>query len=181
MPNRRCGAKTVAGRRCKCYVHKEGFCWIHCEKPECSICMEEVNEKIKLDCGHNFCKECIYPWIVEKWKDSSCPMCRTAINWNVFNKAIVWAYDTRKVFDAYSFTYDMSVLEESEIYYLAAFHNITRYSFIYGDEFDNFKSNLDIKDPQGAYIFDKLLSKIVIKKSPFYNNGKIFSQVHQFF
>ncbi len=43
----------------------------------CSVCIEPFNLKIKLECSHSFCKECIYRWMV---KNFTCPICRSVIN-----------------------------------------------------------------------------------------------------
>lgn len=43
----------------------------------CSICQENVLNSVKIDCGHNFCKECI----IEYTKiGKECPNCRESIN-----------------------------------------------------------------------------------------------------
>lgn len=184
MPKMRCLAKTVAGRRCKCYVHSEGLCWVHFPKPEpvsCCVCIEEIKETVPLDCGHKFCKECIFPWILEKWKNTSCPVCRQPVNEQIINNGINWGYDQFKIFDAYLYKYDMSVLEYTDIYYLAAFHNITRYTYYYGDDFAKMKFNMIAMDPRASDIFYKLRETVTIKKSPFYNKGIIFADVHEFF
>ncbi|XP_060095139.1 zinc finger protein RFP-like isoform X2 [Heteronotia binoei] len=50
-----------------------------CEETTCSICLEPFTEPVILDCGHNFCRACIF----ECWKESchaaSCPQCRRII------------------------------------------------------------------------------------------------------
>ena len=43
--------------------------------PCCCICLDTVSEtKGVMDCSHEFCLECINPWVKE---DNSCPLCKT--------------------------------------------------------------------------------------------------------
>jgi len=46
----------------------------------CPICLEKCNKILKLDCSHQFCRECI-----EKWKEKKmhCPLCRSIIFPNI--------------------------------------------------------------------------------------------------
>ena len=39
----------------------------------CSICLNEMTNKMTLKCNHSFCKECIFEWLESK---CSCPLCR---------------------------------------------------------------------------------------------------------
>ena len=58
-----CTAITLKGSRCKKNKTNESFCWIHSPKPEkesCSICLDEFDEEVNLECTHSFCKKCIY-------------------------------------------------------------------------------------------------------------------------
>jgi hypothetical protein len=43
---------------------------------DCSICIEELNECIMLDCGHKFHTECMNKWLEEQAPAATCPMCR---------------------------------------------------------------------------------------------------------
>ena len=49
----------------------------------CAICLEDLKDARKTQCGHIFCRECIYDWINEEdyygCKKKSCPLCRTNI------------------------------------------------------------------------------------------------------
>lgn len=52
----------------------------------CSICLEEFKNRVILNCGHGFCKECINEWILlEKYH---CPLCRTLIEYIDLNSNI---------------------------------------------------------------------------------------------
>jgi hypothetical protein len=43
----------------------------------CSICQEEQTNTVKVDCGHNFCKECIMGYMKV---GRECPNCRESIS-----------------------------------------------------------------------------------------------------
>jgi uncharacterized protein YjgD (DUF1641 family) len=46
---------------------------------ECSICINKINENYTLlECGHQFCNECIGEWI-QKNSQKNCPNCRCDI------------------------------------------------------------------------------------------------------
>ncbi|XP_072331582.1 E3 ubiquitin-protein ligase TRIM39-like isoform X2 [Scyliorhinus torazame] len=42
----------------------------------CSICLEFYNEPVMIDCGHNFCKNCILNYWDKHNESISCPKCR---------------------------------------------------------------------------------------------------------
>ncbi|HSW86603.1 MAG TPA: RING finger domain-containing protein [Rhabdochlamydiaceae bacterium] len=50
------------------------------EKPECSICLEEVttDDKIQLACNHLFHPKCLNDWWIDK-DECTCPYCREVI------------------------------------------------------------------------------------------------------
>ncbi len=43
---------------------------------DCSICIEELNECIMLDCGHKFHTHCMNSWLEEQAPAATCPLCR---------------------------------------------------------------------------------------------------------
>lgn len=45
------------------------------EKTDCCVCMEEMPDADKLDCGHPLCRNC-----VKNLRNDKCPMCRRDIN-----------------------------------------------------------------------------------------------------
>ena len=49
-------------------------------QPECSICYEKIspNDKVTLDCNHEFHKHCIGIWAGQN-KNNTCPMCRVSL------------------------------------------------------------------------------------------------------
>ena len=44
---------------------------------ECVICMQKIKDKVLTPCNHEFCRECIYQWVVKK---HNCPLCRHYLN-----------------------------------------------------------------------------------------------------
>ncbi|XP_066469228.1 tripartite motif-containing protein 10-like [Tiliqua scincoides] len=64
------------------------------EEVKCPICMEYLTDLVTLDCGHNFCRDCITNYC-EKWEDLGdleCPLCKARIkkgnfrpNWQLAN------------------------------------------------------------------------------------------------
>ena len=44
---------------------------------ECVICMQKIKDKVLTPCNHEFCRECIYQWVVKK---HNCPLCRMYLN-----------------------------------------------------------------------------------------------------
>ena len=93
----RCSASTTKGRRCKGNVHAENVCWIHSVKSmnTCSICLEDSytnsQNNVSLDCGHKFCRDCIFKWISQTFETCSCPYCKKPIESTVKETAKLWA------------------------------------------------------------------------------------------
>lgn len=46
------------------------------EKGDCPVCMDRSIDVNTRECGHGYCKECIYTWCDKK---GTCPMCRGQI------------------------------------------------------------------------------------------------------
>ena len=50
----------------------------------CPICFDLLNQEngqhIQLHCGHEFCKDCIYEYIIFKNDNTACPVCRVELN-----------------------------------------------------------------------------------------------------
>ena len=45
---------------------------------ECPICYDQPKDKLLLsNCGHCFCRKCVYNWII---KNPSCPICRANVS-----------------------------------------------------------------------------------------------------
>jgi hypothetical protein len=103
----RCTEITLRNKQCKKRKKGESYCFMHYK--ECSICYEEIKDKISLECNHSFCKECIYRWVV---KSGTCPMCRKcvqyrerldAINHNVYNGNLITIISYRFTLDTILF------------------------------------------------------------------------------
>ncbi|MDB4769371.1 hypothetical protein OAG24_00250 [bacterium] len=73
---------------------------------DCSICLQELNLPVKLDCGHKFCFMCLKQNIESPRSNSNqCPLCRDTFdenildtfetNDNVENKNTRWMYSGR--------------------------------------------------------------------------------------
>ena len=99
----RCLEITKKGSRCKKRKMGDLYCGLH--HLECSICYDEVKNKVSLGCNHSFCKDCIYRWIV---KAGNCPMCRStvryperldAINHNTYNGTLITVLSYRFTLD----------------------------------------------------------------------------------
>jgi hypothetical protein len=69
------------------------FCRWHTTSDLCSICLEQPNPVIKLNCGHSFCEGCIYNWIFQQTNNQSfCPMCRTEIDHEIKTDSYNWGH-----------------------------------------------------------------------------------------
>ena len=166
----RCSSKTVLGRRCKSSVFQDSLCWVHqpkivAETVTCGICLDENSgNSLVLKCGHIFCKTCIYTWIVKKYHDSTCPMCRQPIDDLTFYDARTWGIETGELFYVTTVCYLFSNLEEIEQYYLTAFYNIIPGSRITNALFDKIYQSM-IGDAHALDIIKKLSKITEVKKS----------------
>eukprot|EP00061_Rhincodon_typus_P003463 g20151.t1 len=43
----------------------------------CSICLDFYNDPVTIDCGHNFCRDCIQNYWAPVRGKVTCPQCRT--------------------------------------------------------------------------------------------------------
>ena len=81
-----CTGVTAKGKQCTRKVKKAGetLCHSHCKKKTdsdektCAICYEEIENKKRLKCKHEFCKDCITRWVETK-SEATCPICREKI------------------------------------------------------------------------------------------------------
>jgi hypothetical protein len=112
----RCLEITLKNKRCKKRKQGESYCNIHYK--ECSICYDELKNKLSLQCGHSFCKECIYRWIV---KSGTCPMCRRfveyrerldSINHNIYNGNLITITSYRFTVDSVLFPEFINYIED---------------------------------------------------------------------
>lgn len=47
--------------------------------PQCSICLDEINNPCVTPCGHMYCYECICEWLEQS---NQCPICKSLLNPN---------------------------------------------------------------------------------------------------
>ena len=102
----RCTAHTCQGKRCK--LTGTPLCHIHTEALDCAICLNKVEkENEKLECGHTFCRTCIFEWLIEK---KTCPCCRKTVNEFTKYRAVNTALNEGKLYKVTEIRYDLSSL-----------------------------------------------------------------------
>ena len=47
---------------------------------ECNVCLDPARSPVVTRCGHMFCWECIYKWAQQQQHQSSCPVCKAALD-----------------------------------------------------------------------------------------------------
>jgi len=78
MMKYQCNGTNSCGNRCKLKRKYSDFCKTHeYQNENCTICLNYTKNRITLNCGHFFCKYCIYRWMCA---NHNCPLCRTPIN-----------------------------------------------------------------------------------------------------
>uniref|UniRef100_A0A803TZH6 RING-type E3 ubiquitin transferase n=1 Tax=Anolis carolinensis TaxID=28377 RepID=A0A803TZH6_ANOCA len=51
-----------------------------CEEATCSICLEYFKDPVSVECGHNFCRDCMTQFCEKSGtKKTSCPQCRKEV------------------------------------------------------------------------------------------------------
>ena len=99
----RCTAKTCSGKRCR--LTGSPFCHVH---TACAICLCQVEkENETLDCGHTFCRTCIFEWLIEK---KTCPCCRQTVDEFTKFRAVDKALCEGKLYKVTEVRYDLSSL-----------------------------------------------------------------------
>jgi hypothetical protein len=102
------------------------------------VCLDEPKCFTKLECGHIFCEECIYTWVLE---DPSCPTCRTKQSQFIVRRANYWGIQKGLVYRPETVVYNLSFLEEHEARLCNMFlHGVS----IISD--DTFKSVIEISE-----------------------------------
>jgi len=82
MSRPKCTATTLKGTPCCLYpTVGKSTCHIHGPRPECSICLSDIDPRTKYNIGcpgnHVFHTRCINTWFVKN--KISCPLCRAKI------------------------------------------------------------------------------------------------------
>ena len=144
-----CQEITLKGQRCKKGIN----CNFH---QICSVCMDTIKNKIILDCGHKFCKDCINEWVISKMPDGSCPNCRTPIT--DITDCINWGLIHDKLFEAIEVVIDISSLD---IHKQAALYinGIQKNKVLSSSDFFNIKSNIQQKHDYITTIFNEVFSR----------------------
>ena len=108
-----CKGFTKTGTCCtRSAADGDDLCKIHRNMvlEECSICLDKMFVKQDLNCGHSFCKNCIY-----KWDGETCPMCRKEMDFITYNKEtiIVSLQQNIKLIDEYIENKTFHLLEKT--------------------------------------------------------------------
>jgi hypothetical protein len=116
MYKNRCEGLTKLNKRCKNTKHMDlCFCCIHKPPENCSICLEEINDKIKLTCNHVFCKECIFTWLCKcNTFDFYCPICKTSISEKIKSEAWNYGLDNNLLYRVRIIKYNVSNISREE-------------------------------------------------------------------
>jgi hypothetical protein len=183
----RCSGICITKKRCKKNAIKDSFCWIHSphqrEMIECGICLRDVlknnknNERI--DCGHVFCKECIYTWIIEKEETANCPMCRNKISMYFISCARNWGLSVGLLLRIKITIYPINVLDNSELVFFFSFFKVIIPCGIIDENF-SLMSMLIKDDQECTIIFEKLKEKSTMHTLYIKKNQYITSHFHYF-
>ena len=77
-PSLQCVAICKNGSKCqRLKIGNFDFCRAHTSRETCSICLSDIHNVFSLNCRHNFCVDCIAPWLDNKL---SCPCCRASVD-----------------------------------------------------------------------------------------------------
>ncbi|XP_021079341.1 E3 ubiquitin-protein ligase TRIM31 [Mesocricetus auratus] len=74
------------------------------EEVTCPICLEILQEPVTIDCGHNFCQECISQ-VGKTTENLQCPLCKVTVSKNTFrpNKQLASLAETIRSMDPAEF------------------------------------------------------------------------------
>ena len=173
----KCSGVCVTGKKCKKNASNDTqTCWVH-ETIECGICLKDVLKHSKnnecLECGHIFCKECIYTWVIEK---ENCPMCRRSVSQYFTSNANNWGLSTGLLREIQVTMYPLNQLDEFDFLFFASFCELIRPVGLIQEEFDLIESRIK-HDADCNYIYEKLkkMSTIqsILVKSGDYNSNHI--------
>ena len=156
----RCKGTTTCNKRCRKVTRGNTFCKLHEHQNEsCSICLNIIRDKTTLECGHRFCKNCIFRWMCTSnehliCKGTKCPLCRSLINDdNIQFDAENYGIEHKIFIVIQRHNYDMSNLTLDEIIYLSV-HNIRQGYYITENEWNIIKTNIN------PLIIDKMVFRV---------------------
>jgi len=161
MYKNRCEGVTVFNKRCKNTKQNFScFCAIHKPKETCSICLENVNDKVILDCGHTFCKKCIFTWLCTcKTTGFYCPMCKTPVSEQIKSNAWDYGINNNLLYKVRIIQYNISNISEEEYKIIRPIIFIFENIFLIKDIIDAIVLNLT---PEKFSIFTKITDKYLI-------------------
>jgi hypothetical protein len=138
-PKSNCLSKTLSGRCCKNKKMKfSDHCMVHTKKQECIICCECISSFKKLNCGHYFCKDCIFNWLDT---NNSCPCCRTLITLSEYLDVLHYSINLGNTITVKNTRYYIDPETNNEIYLTLL--DSDDYFFennMYGSEWTSFKN-----------------------------------------
>ncbi len=163
-----CSGNCLNGLRCRKEAKYDGFCHLH-KTETCGICLEELkinsDELLTLvDCGHKFCKKCIYPWILEDpGLHQTCPICRAVINIEDCLIAFRWGLYYNYVYRVNVSVFSKNCLTQEEQINAEQYLNIIESRVFDQEMFDTIQT-LAKNQINFAPLFEKM-KQYVIKKS----------------
>jgi hypothetical protein len=149
----KCVAITDKGKNCHNNVKcGKSRCRHHCDDKmaTCSICIEEIRKKagetcLLKECGHYFCKRCIYSWIIQQKNSNSCPYCRKHINHKIIFSAKFWGFCNGLMFNVQVRKYDLSKLLRNMAMVLAEYIDTHEYYILDDQKFKEvFSGDIEI-------------------------------------
>ena len=159
-----CKAITKKGTIClNSALDKCNHCNIHNKNYDvCTICYDNIYDKVVLDCGHEFCSNCIFDWKYTEERNS-CPCCRSTINEKLLHKRNI------------KYIRDVNYISNKiNILHLSLHNDEDIIHFIHG-VIDKIISNRDL-------LRCKIMNTIMLKKiKEFANNGLKANNYLKFF
>ena len=182
MYKNRCEGITKLDKRCKNSKQMDlCFCCIHKPKETCSICLENVNNQIQLDCKHNFCKKCIFTWLCTcKTSGFYCPMCKTDVSQEIKSNAWDYGLHNGLLYRIRIIQYSIGNISEEEYKLIRPIIFIFENVFLIKEIVDAIVLNLS---PEMFSIFTKITDKYFIhyRLEPKLNDQTVPDQEYFFF
>ena len=60
---------------------------------DCPVCLDEIDDEVRLACGHTGCRACLDPWLRH---NASCPLCRHAVDDEVVDSIVLHSTQRRR-------------------------------------------------------------------------------------
>ena len=162
----RCQGITLSGKQCKKYC-KTDFCWVHIHET-CGICLDDVCNYIKLDCGHKFCDICINEWIC-KSEISSCPTCRQEVGDEVRINSLHWGLNNFVIISAVHYKLNLSKFDINTQIHFMTTTEIVKYSSVNIETITEIRDKLD---NETKLIWKDMWENVTFKKVLLLNNSR---------